>query len=506
MKHSFNCFYDTTETKELDRIWKDDDTLFIFDTNVLLSLYSFQSDSRKDFLKVLASIQDRIWIPFHVGLEFQKNRLTIIKNRRNTFNDLKKSIDKLADTVIFEKKPFTTLQNEFSLKKNYPGVSEKLNDTLEKISSSFSELKDELKNHLKQMNDEVNLLDSKRIFVNSEDYIRDEIDLLFIKERVGENTFDTLEKLNALYKEGGDRYKNKIPPGYEDESKGEDEFFFDGIGYKRKFGDLIIFKQIIEFSKKKSTKNVIFVSEDIKKDWRYIEDQGGDKILGARFELKRELYNEAGVENFFIYQIEDFVKKTNEFLDIKIEDKTLKSIKLSLEEDKHQRSLENFMNKSDIHKTALEAQKKVSLYDRAVENSYSKAVLDAREMADHYNRATENSYTKAVLDAQKMHHLYDGATFNAHDQDSAYAKGILEAQKMYNLYNSAAFNAYDQDSTYAKALLEAQKMHNLYDSATFNAHDQNSTYAKVVLEAQKRQHLYDQYIFKGGVERDTDDE
>jgi len=74
MKHSFNCFYDLTETTELNRIWKDSDTIFIFDTNVLLSLYSFQPESRKDFLKVLSSIQDRIWIPFHVGLEFKKNR------------------------------------------------------------------------------------------------------------------------------------------------------------------------------------------------------------------------------------------------------------------------------------------------------------------------------------------------------------------------------------------------------------------------------------------------
>lgn len=117
MKQIFNCFYDVTDTSELEKVWKANDTLFIFDTNVLLSLYSFQPESRKDFFKVLSSIEDRIWIPFHVGLEFQKNRLNIIKNRRSTFNELNRDIDKLSESLTFDKKPFTTLQNKFSLKK-----------------------------------------------------------------------------------------------------------------------------------------------------------------------------------------------------------------------------------------------------------------------------------------------------------------------------------------------------------------------------------------------------
>ncbi|HDQ4282108.1 TPA: hypothetical protein P8700_001360 [Acinetobacter baumannii] len=335
MQNKFSCFYHPTENTELKNIWEDPETVFIFDTNVLLSLYSFQPEGRQDFFKILSKIESRIWIPFHVGLEFQKNRLNVIKKRRNSFNDLNKEIDKIIDTIKFDKKPFTTISNNFALKKNYRSIQEKLDITLTEINKLFKELENNLKLHLQEIKDEVKALDKDRIYINSDDFIREEIDKLFNDKRVGSNTFDTQEKLDNLYKEGERRYANGVPPGYKDISKEEDEFFFDGLNYKRKFGDLIIFKQIIEFSKEKDIKNIIFVSEDVKEDWRIIEEFEGTKILGARSELKRELYKEASVENFLIYQIEEFMKKTDQYLNINIKEDTLKNIKLSLEESRH---------------------------------------------------------------------------------------------------------------------------------------------------------------------------
>ncbi len=43
--------------------------LFVFDTNVLLNLYRYQSGTRDELLNVLAQLSDRIWIPHHVALE-----------------------------------------------------------------------------------------------------------------------------------------------------------------------------------------------------------------------------------------------------------------------------------------------------------------------------------------------------------------------------------------------------------------------------------------------------
>ncbi|MGQ1128014.1 PIN-like domain-containing protein [Acinetobacter baumannii] len=360
MQNKFSCFYHPTENTELKNIWEDPETVFIFDTNVLLSLYSFQPEGRQDFFKILSKIESRIWIPFHVGLEFQKNRLNVIKKRRNSFNDLNKEIDKIIDTIKFDKKPFTTISNNFALKKNYRSIQEKLDITLTEINKLFKELENNLKLHLQEIKDEVKALDKDRIYINSDDFIREEIDKLFDDKRVGSNTFDTQEKLDNLYKEGERRYANGVPPGYKDISKEEDEFFFDGLNYKRKFGDLIIFKQIIEFSKEKDIKNIIFVSEDVKEDWRIIEEFEGTKILGARSELKRELYKEASVENFLIYQIEEFMKKTDQYLNINIKEDTLKNIKLSLEENRHLQiqQAEKLKKQYALEKLKLKNQKK----------------------------------------------------------------------------------------------------------------------------------------------------
>ena len=451
MNSSFSCFYNLTESTELEKIWKDKQTIFIFDTNVLLSLYSFQPESRKDFLKVLSSINDRIWIPFHVGLEFQKNRLTIIKNRRNTFDDLNKGIDNLTNSLTFDRKPFTSLQSAFSLKKNYPSVYSKLNENLEKVNTSFNKLEEDIKHYLKEIKDEVVNLDKDKIFVNSHDYIRDEIDQLFRENNLGINTFDTKEKLEALYKEGNIRYQNKIPPGYADESKGEEEFYFDGLGYKRKFGDLIIFKQIIEFCKEKSIKNIIFVSEDIKDDWRLIQEQGGKKILGARPELKRELYKEAGVENFFIYQIEEFMKKTNDYLGIKIEIDTLKSIKLSLEEDKHQRNIEEikerkivFDSASNVFKVYAKMNKEFDEKSRAIEkvkNNYKSYVDKVRVGKDMNEVIIEYEKNKKALEeAQDPYKSYVDKVRIGEDikefiiEYEKNKKALEEAQDPYKIY------------------------------------------------------------------------
>ena len=45
---------------------------FVFDTNVLLNLYRYPKDVSSEFINVLKHIQDRIWIPYNVGLELSR--------------------------------------------------------------------------------------------------------------------------------------------------------------------------------------------------------------------------------------------------------------------------------------------------------------------------------------------------------------------------------------------------------------------------------------------------
>jgi len=335
MREQFSCFYNDESDGYLKPIWEDEKTLFVFDTNVLIDLYSFQPESREDFFKVLDKLKDRIWIPYHVGLEFQRRRLDIIKKRREHFAKIYKDVDDLNNTLSFDQKKFTTLTTQLITKKNYPELFEKIN----KLSDSFAEktelLKKELKVNLDRLKEGIKTYDKDKIFLNTDDHIRQKIDTYFTGDKVGNCLFSLQDEIDEFNLDGEDRFSKKIPPGYEDEvEKGESTFDFNDLVYKRKFGDLIIFKEMIQVALSKEAKNIIFVSGDKKPDWRIIEKLDGEKVLGARTELKLEINNKANVDNFYIFQIEDLLDKTERFLNVKIRQDSLTDIKKTLNENK----------------------------------------------------------------------------------------------------------------------------------------------------------------------------
>ncbi|WP_332485818.1 PIN-like domain-containing protein [Cetobacterium sp.] len=307
----------------------------MFDTNVLIDHYSFQPESREDFFKVLDKLKDRIWIPYHVGLEFQRRRLGIIKQRREHFAKIYKDVDDLNNTLSFDQKKFTTLTTQLITKKNYPELFEKIH----KVSDSFAEkievLKKELKTDLDSLKEGIKTYDKDKIFLNTDDPIRQKIDTYFTNDKVGNCLFGLQDEIDKFNLEGEERFSKKIPPGYEDEKeKGESTFDFNNLVYKRKFGDLIIFKEMIQVALSQEAKNIIFISGDKKPDWRIVEKLNGEKVLGARTELKLEMNNKANVANFYIFQIEDLLDKTEKFLNVHIREDSLTDIKKSLNENK----------------------------------------------------------------------------------------------------------------------------------------------------------------------------
>ena len=102
--------------------------------------------------------------------------------------------------------------------------------------------------------------------------------------------------MDALKKEGKIRYEQRVPPGYMDADKK------DGDEYK-KFGDLIIWKDMITKAKSEK-KPVIFITDDDKEDW-WRKHKG--RKLGPRPELLDEFKRETGQE-FHIYKFDRFIE------------------------------------------------------------------------------------------------------------------------------------------------------------------------------------------------------
>ena len=114
-----------------------------------------------------------------------------------------------------------------------------------------------------------------------EDTILSELTKLY-EGKVGDKYSD--ERLKEIFTIGEERYNKKVPPGYKDTNK--------KTGDRHRFGDLIIWLQILEKSKKDGC-DIIFVTDDKKEDWWQLHN--GDKI-GPRRELIIEFRKETGNE------------------------------------------------------------------------------------------------------------------------------------------------------------------------------------------------------------------
>lgn len=159
-------------------------------------------------------------------------------------------------------------------------------------------------------------LKKNRITIEDDnDEILDRISSIFIDERIGTNLFADQEQYDAFVENADKRIEEKLPPAFKDKIKDNDEnssFFCQGIDIKNSYGDLIIFKEIINYAKQSPDINcIVFISNDGKEDWKQLlpQDRGPKLDLGPRYELKQEVYKEApNINNFYIFKSNEFLK------------------------------------------------------------------------------------------------------------------------------------------------------------------------------------------------------
>ena len=287
MKDRFYEFYKLPEEK-IESIWEKG--LLVTDTNVLLDLYRLEEKSRKDLKKSIDYFKDRVWIPYQVGLEFHRNRESVIKELGGSkYEEFKKQ---LGDVTV--PKALESL-NSF---KRHPCIDYSY------VEKAFEKLKADL---------EKKLIDwEKQYPFNADD---DQV-LQWVTERfTGKVGLDNSEEeLLALYKEGLIRYQAEVPPGYKDVTQEKKD-----AGKRYMYGDLIIWKAVIKKAKTDKV-DVIFLTNDNKEDW-YEKEKGQTK--GPRFELLREFHREAE-QDVIIMSEAAFLKETKERTSIKVKDSSIK--------------------------------------------------------------------------------------------------------------------------------------------------------------------------------------
>lgn len=292
----------------LKSAWSAPDTIFVFDTNVFLNLYGYEEPTRTDFFNTAVKLKEKIWIPHHVGLEYHRNRLKVIKREKKLFRDINSLLDKVKDAIPSE-------LSKLGLAKKFPEINHNLLELAEKI-----------KVHVNAAKDEISPWDVKQADVRSTDSILESLDEV-TRDRIGSPP-ENQKWLDDLYAEGKLRYAEKIPPGFEDIPKADGEkeepvFTHGQLKYERAYGDLIIWKQLLSRAGSADVASVFFVTDDAKKDWWSIIDSAGAKIIGPHESLKSEICRTSNVTFFHMYSTADFLKDGKQFLNTEILDSSI---------------------------------------------------------------------------------------------------------------------------------------------------------------------------------------
>lgn len=245
-----------------------DNMIVVLDTNILLYLYKCSSSTSDDLLRLLNKIKENIIVPAQVINEYNKHKSSEQAKVSKKYDNFEKELTQKINSLENKLKERISEAKKY----NFP----KCNDLEEKISNQIGLLKTEVHKYSLEIaaekeelikNSQITEIDSFVSYLVVNNKIRKELDfrkhLEFIKE----------EEL---------RYKYCIPPGYED---GKNKAGVD------KYGDLFVWKEILEIGKENRDKYIVFITNDCKEDWWILkgENKQCDRM---RDELRKEFIDE----------------------------------------------------------------------------------------------------------------------------------------------------------------------------------------------------------------------
>jgi hypothetical protein len=352
MKNTFPGYYKKSED-EIKGIW--DNGVILFDTNVLLNLYRYSDNTRDTIIDLIKKLKEKINLPHQAALEYNRHRYEVIAEQEKAYKEFSAKIDQIQEDLQSTNKP--------------PFLSQNVDTELNKV---FEDVRKEVQENIK-----------KYCSFLKEDPIFEILSKIF-DGKISDGF--TKDELNDIYKEGEERYKKKIPPGFEDEKNKEGE---------RKYGDLILWKQVIKVASN-IKKDIILVTDERKIDWWWRIKDG--RNMGPRQELVEEIKTQANV-NFHMYSSERFLSYGQAYLKEQIDEKALEEIQAmkiaDLESIKNTDRINYLNRKRKLEKHNIELKSRYEeLEDRI--NMYNDhiSLLRDREIFSDENSASRTEHSK----------------------------------------------------------------------------------------------------------------
>ena len=274
------------------KLWKE--CIFVFDSSALLNLYEYSEGTRKNiFDTTFNKLKKRLWMPNHVQQEFLNNREVTLKKPIRYYSELKDQHLKSIESH------FEQLRNKTKTNSKHPHLS---SEPIKLFGKQFEYFKKVI---IDEMNEKVIEIEQ----MSSNDTVLKNLNSYF---EIGK-PYDYF-KITDIAREGEFRYKYGIPPGYKDEN--------DKKGFQI-FGDLIIWKQVLDYSKEMN-KSIILITDDCKEDWWVLD--GRNRIEKPREELINEIKSFSNVD-FWMYDSPGFLEKSKEMLETKIKEHTITEVR-----------------------------------------------------------------------------------------------------------------------------------------------------------------------------------
>jgi len=265
-----------------------DETIFSFDTSVLLELFSYSNNALDDFEKLFEKLGGKLFIPHHAYYEFNNKKNTKINDPIKTYEVLEKAFEAIVNK-------FTDIKSKAKSENIHPVIDniifKDFNTAIDKFQTDFKNEISKTKEDLKS-NNSLNKIDKLLI-----DFFGIGPKMSYINKK-------------EIVIEGKIRYEHEIPPGYADNKH--------KVGFA-KYGDLFIWKELINFHKTEN-KKCVFVTNDLKEDW-----WNQSSIKKPRMELVEE-FEELTLCSFGMLTFKDFIDYIKKEVKINLNENTYKEV------------------------------------------------------------------------------------------------------------------------------------------------------------------------------------
>jgi predicted nucleic acid-binding protein len=391
---------------DFESLWND--ATFVFDTNVLLDLYRVSRSTAKDYLDTLEKISDRIWLPYQVANEFLTRREEIINSEAASFKKALLELEKWKS----EQENLKALRSCLTSDKTGRIVCDELKslfEVQEEYISSVRKVEQAFRDKIEQLENDHTALNS------GQDIILERLLDLF-DSKVGEPFEQNI--LLDLHKEADERFKKLIPPGYMDNTQNKGD---------RKYGDFILWKQILIFAKKES-QPIIFVTAEKKEDW-WIRRNG--EIVSPHEKLRQE-FQEYVSQSFWMYRPQRFLEMATKKFMVDIDQKSIEEMSTIAEDEFYDEQDDEIVNQIDesledvlegvrrLNSIQYENIKKAAMGINSSANpfaEYAKAIVE-KGINSSANPFAE--YAKAIFEKQ----IGENANFNPFAESSKAAEQI----------------------------------------------------------------------------------